>query len=231
MLSSRDEFWRGFRQVIPVMIAVIPFGLIVGITAEKVDFGPVLGISSSAIIFAGASQLATMALFADGAAIVVVVATALIINARFVMYSASLLPHLQHLSRPKRLALSYLMTDQAYALSVVDFPVEPPHEVRPNRHWFYIGVAVPLFFLWMITTAIGYAAGASVPDSWSLEFAVVLVFLALIFPTVTDRPTVVAALAAGVTALVASPLPFQLGLPVAAVVGIAAGVTAERRKA
>jgi len=213
------------------MIAIIPFGLIVGITAAKVGFGPVLGIGASAIVFAGASQLAAMALYADQAAIIVAVATALVINARFVMYSAALRTHLQHAPAPARIALSYLMTDQAFALSIVDFPPQPPDEVRPNRHWFYVGVAFPLFVDWMITTAIGYAAGAAVPDSWGLEFAVVLVFLALIFPAVTDRPSVVAALAAGVTAVAASSLPYRLGLPVAAVVGIAAGVIAERRLA
>ena len=64
MISPRDELWHGFQQVIPVMIAIIPFGLIVGITAAKVGFGPVLGIGASAIVFAGASQLAAMALYA-----------------------------------------------------------------------------------------------------------------------------------------------------------------------
>ncbi len=227
MPSALEEYRRGVKLSLPIAVAIVPFGLIVGITAEQVGFGPVLGVGSSAIIFAGASQLAAMTLLGEGAAIGVSVATALVINVRFVMYSASLRRHFAHIARWQRLAFSYLLTDQAYAVAITDYPNDPPPAVRPHRHWFYFGVGSPLWLDWMVTTTVGYLVGAAVPESWSLEFAVVLVFVALIFPAVTDRATGIAAVVGGVAALLANPLPLELGLPVGAVAGITAGVITE----
>ena len=119
--------------------------------------------------------------------------------------------------------LAYLLTDQAYAVSVMEFR----NDDSTNRRWYYLGVATPLWVTWQAATVAGILLGSEVPASWHLEFAVPLVFLAVLVPAVTDRTTVVTAVVGGAVAVAAHGLPFNLGLLTAAVAGIAAGLLVE----
>lgn len=212
-------------MVLPVAVGVIPFGLIIGVTAEPI-VGPGLAIFMSAFIFAGASQLATVQLLSEGATWSVIIMTAMVINIRMVMYSASLEPHLRRSSRPVRMLMAFFLVDQVYALSLASFTEQPD---RPHAASFYAGLTIPLIFVWMGSTVLGVVLGAQVPESWGLSFAVPLVFAALIFPAITDAATRAAAMASAVAAFSLFSLPYNLGLPIAACVGIAAGMIVEAR--
>ena len=212
-------------MVLPVVLGVIPFGLIVGVTAEPI-VGPGLAIFMSAFIFAGASQLATLQLLSEQAAWSVILMTAMVINIRMVMYSASLEPHLRQASRPARLLMSFFLVDQVYAMSLTSFTERPD---RPHAQWFYAGLTVPLVIVWMVTSVLGVVLGAQVPESWGLAFAVPLVFAALIFPAITDTATRAAAITSAVVALLAFSLPLNVGLPLAACFGIGVGMVVEAR--
>ena len=206
------------------MLGVIPFGLVAGVSAASVGLPSVQAIAMSALVFAGASQLAGLQLIASGAPLFVILLTTFFINLRFMMYSASLAPFLARLSGGSRSFLAYFMTDQAYALSIRRFTNEPN---MPYKGLYYLGFAAPIWCVWMIATAVGVFVGAQVPEGWSLEFTIPLIFMALIFPAITDRAAAAAALAAGVTAVAAHSLPFNLALIVAAFVGIGTGVLVE----
>lgn len=215
----------GARAVAPMLLGVIPFGLVFGIVAAGSSLGPLLGGASSPIVFAGAAQLAMIDLVDAGAAAVVVIATALIVNARHLMYSAALAPHFQDFPAPARFALPYVMTDQAFAISItryadVDDPV--------YKQWYFTGAAVTLWIVWQLSTVTGIIVGAQVPGSWSLDFAIPLVFLVLLVPATKSRPDLVAAIVGGGTAVAAAGAPYGLGLMIGAVCGIAAGVIAQR---
>jgi len=225
--AKRRELTAGIRASLPVLVGVAPFGLITGVSAAAIGMGDGLAVAMSAIVFAGASQLAAVALLDAAAAWPVIVITALIINLRMVMYSAALEPHFRFLARPTRMLLAYLLTDQAFALSITSYADRPG---RRYPHWYYGSIGLTLWATWMATTALGVLAGAQVPESWGLTFAVPLVFLALIFPAITDRATASAAVVAGTAALVAQPLPYNLGLVVAAVAGITTGAVVESRQ-
>lgn len=225
MRFSRYAFLAGFRDVAPMMLGVAPFGMITGVSAVSVGLTPVEAIGMSVLVFAGASQLAGIALLGQGATFAVIVLTTFMVNLRMAMYSASLTGWLRDVRVGTRVAMAYLMTDQAYAFSVLRFPREP---TMPRRD-YYLGVALPLWFLWQGTSAAGAFLGASVPASWQLEFAIPLTFLALLAPAVRNRPGLVAAFVGGSLALALQSLPFNLGLVVAALSGIAAGAWAEQR--
>ena len=215
----------GMRSVGPLLVGVVPFGLIFGVTAAGSSVGGGLGYATSLIIFAGAAQLATVQLFTDGAAAAVVLATALVINARHLMYSAALAPHFREFPRVWRLGLPYILTDQAFAISILRYEsVSDP----VYRRWFYFGGAMSLWVTWQVSTATGVVLGASIPESWSLDFAIPLVFLALLVPALRSRPSVLAAVVGGLVALVAHDVAYNLGLIVGALAGITAGVSAER---
>ncbi len=224
MTTDRQQFVAGLTAMAPVLPGVVPFGLTAGIAGLDAGLDPLAAFSMSFVIFAGASQLAWAQLVGQDALPLVAVATALIINLRMAMYSASLAPYLEDLPRRWKWGLAYLLTDQAYAVSIARFVREPQ---APGRHWYYLGAALPLWLVWLAATAAGLLLGAGVPPHWQLGFAVPLVFLALLVPAIRDRPSAVAALVGGGVAVLASGLPFNLGLTAGAVSGIAAGVAAE----
>ena len=211
--------------MLPVLLGVVPFGVIVGITAAGSDIGGLTGYLTSPIIFAGAAQLATIQLIDQGAAAAVVIATALVINSRHLMYSAAMAGPFQEFPRSSQLLLPYLLTDQAFVFSTLRW--EDQHD-PVYRRWYYIGIALALWIPWQITTATGVILGTGIPESWQLDFAVPLVFLALLPPAIKGRPELLAALVAAVVAVIARPMPWNVGLIVAALCGIATGVIAAR---
>jgi len=218
-------FVDGARGVSPLLIGVIPFGLVFGVIAADSVIGPALAWSTSFIIFGGAAQLATIQLFDEGVVTVVVIATALVIGSRHVMYSAALVPYFQHFPRWSRFALPYVLTDQAFAVSIVRFQdVDDPVEQR----WYFTGSAMTLWISWQLSTLIGVLVGAQLPEALSLEFAIPLVFAALLVLAVRTRPELVAALVGGAVAVIAAPAPLGLGLVIGALTGVAAGVVAHR---
>ena len=210
------------------MLGVVPFGLVAGVSAVSVGLSDAQAVALSALVFAGASQLAGLQLIASGSPVLVILLTTFFINLRFVMYSASIAPYLERFSASWKSLMAYLMTDQAYAFGVNRFSGEPN---MPHKNLFYLGVAAPIWFVWMISTVVGVFVGAQVPEGWSLEFAIPLIFMVLIIPAVTDRASAAAALSAGVTVILADPLPFNLALIVAAFVGIGTGVLVETLEA
>jgi len=220
-----DDLLAGVRDVSPLMLGIVPFALVAGIATVDAGLGLGEAVGLSVIVFAGASQLAALDLIGAGAPLAVVVGTAVVINLRMVMYSASIAPHFARYARGVRAALAYFLTDQAYALSVAEFGANDDR----SRALYYLGAAVSLWIVWQIGTVVGVVVGAGVPDAWGLTFAVPLVFLALLVPAMKDRPTTAAGVTGGAVAVFAAGLPLNLGLLVGAVTGIVVGLLTEAR--
>lgn len=225
--SPRDEFVAGSKQVAPVLIGTIPFGFVVGVAAVAAGMTPLQGVALSVLSFSGIAQLIASQLIAAQSPLLVTVGAAFVVSLRFMMYSAALSAHLAHLSLRWRLLLSYLMTDQSFATTVRRF--SEPGE-RGQRHWHFLGAALTLYLTWQSAVIAGVVAGASVPASWSLDFAVMLSFIVLLVPAVRTRADLAAAIVAGGVALMAAGLPYRLSLVVASIAGIAAGMAIEFRR-
>lgn len=213
----------GVRRVAPVVPGIVPFGLVVGVAAVEAGLSPLQAVGMSVAVFAGASQLAAIDLIGRDAAPLVVVLTAAVINLRLVMYSASIAPHFRAFGARFRVLCSYLLTDQAYALALDEYG-RGDHDPLA----FFLGVAGTIWVTWQLSTVGGVLLGRGLPPSWGVSFTVPLIFLALLVPAVDDRPKLVAATVAGVGAVVGTRLPFNLGLVGGALVGVAAGLLAER---
>ncbi|MFB6166132.1 MAG: AzlC family ABC transporter permease [Haloarculaceae archaeon] len=220
---DRADLRRGVRDVAPLLLGIAPFGLVAGIAAVNAGYGLPTAVALSVVVYAGASQLAVLDLLGRDAALSAVVLTAVVINLRMLMYSASLSPYFADRSGRMKAGLAYLLTDQAYALSIARFRADR----ASDRRAYYLGVAVTLWIVWQAATVAGALLGTGVPDAWGLEFAVPLVFLALLVPAVEDRNGLVAAVAAGTVAVGGAGLPLNLGLLAGAAVGVAAGLGAE----
>lgn len=224
--SRRARLKAGATAVMPLLPGVIPFALVSAYAAKEAGMSLAEALGLSTIIFAGAAQMAFVSLLASGAVAPVILATVMVINLRMVMYSASLAPHLRDQPRWRRWLMAYILTDQAYAVSITRFTDEP---TAPHRAWFYIGAALPMWAVWQVFTLGGLLLGARVPPEWGLDFTVPLVFLVLLVPALRDRPSIEAATVAGAVAVLLAGLPYNLGLMSGALAGIVWGVQAETR--
>lgn len=228
MSKTISSILAGVRDISPILLGVIPFGLICGAVSVGAGMTEMGAVGMSAIIFAGASQLAAIQLMTEHASMVVIILTGLVINARFLMYSASLAPHFNGLSPLAKAGLAYLLTDQAFAVSINRFSEPDSH--RLHKTAYYLGGGLLMFLAFNVTTLMGAYLGAFIPAGWDLDFAVPLTFAALTIPAVKDRPSFLAAAVAGVVSLAADPLPYNLGLITAAGIGILSGYLLERRQ-
>ena len=220
----RAEFIAGTRAFAPMSMSIIPFGMVCGAAASTAGMTPSQAMAMSWVIFAGSAQIAATQLFVGGAPLMVILATATIINLRFLMYGASLAQHFGPLDRRWQATIAYLLTDQAYALTVVRYA--EGHE-RQNLHWFYLGLAGATWVCWQIATMAGILLGSLVPASWSLDFIVPLTFIAMLVPLLADRAMGLAAIAGGVASVLLV-LPLKLNMIAAALIGVAAGLAADK---
>ena len=226
MSSPRTEFWAGARAEVPILFGAAPFGLIYGVLASGAGLPPAPALAMSSIVFAGSAQFIAAGLMGAGVPGPVLVLTTFVVNLRHMLYSASLAPYLRRLSPAWKMVLAYLLTDEAYAVAISNY--ERPTELD-NKHWYFLGAGLALWTTWQISSAAGIFLGRQVPPSWSLDFTLALTVIGLVVPAVRDRPALLAALSAGLTAVLASGLPFKLGLFIAATVGITVGLLAEQR--
>ena len=217
------ELRRGVRDVSPIIIGIVPFGLIAGAAGIDAGLSAAQTMGLSVFVFAGASQLAAIELFGQGAGIGLTAITALIINARMLMYSASIAPHVLGFRRRLKLVVTYILTDQAYALSIARYEQADLEDVQ--KAWYYLGVALTLWVVWQVTTGIGILIGAAVPPGLQLEFAVPLVFLAILGKSIDTTSRQVAAVVGGVVAVLWALLEaqFNLGLLLGGTAGVVAG--------
>lgn len=226
MSLIKKSFSDGVRSISPILLGVVPFSLISGMAAVNAGLPEFHSFIMSIIVFAGAAQLATVQLMGQNAPAFIIIMTGLIINLRFVMYSASIAPHFHGASTPAKAGMAYILTDQAYAVSITRYSKDE----KINKIYYYLGAALPMWIIWQIGTVCGIILGAQVPKSWSLDFAIPLTFMVLLVPLLKDKPSVGAALVSGFTALAAHPLPYNLGLVTAAIAGIATGYYLSEKK-
>ncbi len=221
MNASRFEFFSGVRAQLPLLLGVVPFGLIYGALAVQVGVPASIAQAMSSVIFAGSAQFIAAPLIVASTPALVLILTVFVVNLRHLLYSASVAPFLEHLSPSWKVILSYLLTDEAYAVSIAHF-LDPGD--KANRHWFLFGAGITLWASWQASTTIGIFIGARIPPEWSLDFALPLTFIAIVVPMVKHRAHVTAALVAAVGGVAAFALPFKLAYIVASMAGIAAGM-------
>jgi predicted branched-subunit amino acid permease len=224
--SGREAFMQGVRALLPLSPGIIPFGLVTGIMAIKLGMTPVTAMGMTLLFYSGSAQMVALQLLGDGVVPLAVIATALVINLRFIMYSASLAPHMHQMPRRRLWPLTYLLSDQSYALCTLGYS---SGELGRFAHHYYTGTALAMWLCWELSVLAGICLGTGIPESWSLSFAIPLSFLALLVPGIRSRATLAAAVVGGVVAVWAASLPYNLGLIAASIAGVAAGLLTESR--
>jgi predicted branched-subunit amino acid permease len=236
--SSKDpsrsaELWAGVVALAPLLVGVAPFGVIYGLSALKSGIPAGAAMAMSSVLFAGSAQFLVAQLAGAGTPGLVMVASVALVNLRHALYSASVAPALSPLPRRWKLALAYLLTDEAYAAAIGRLSRPGAH-----RHWFLLGSGLALWSGWQASTAAGILLGAALaglPEGVQrvaavLDFALPLTFIAMVVPMIRSRAAVLAAAVAALVAVVGAGWPFQLGLIGAALAGIVAGWLAAGRR-
>ena len=216
------------RATLPVLLGIIPFGVITGVAMVASGIPPLVAMLMSILVFAGASMVASAQLLASHAPALLVVLTTLIINLRFMMYSASLRMHFAGAPLGRRLAVAYLTADNVYGLMLGRFAENPGD---PGKYEYFLGAGLVVWAAWQAAVAAGVLIGAGVPAEWRLEFAAPLAFIAISIPFLRSRASIAAALAAGLAVVLSQGIPLKLNIVVAAAAGIAVGLLVERKKA
>ena len=176
MNSKFKIFIKGIIDVSPLMIPVVPFGLIFGILAIDIGFSPLATMGMSLIIFGGASQIVLLQLFSGGASSLVIISSVGAVNSRHLLYGAVVSEHVSDLKLIWKIIISYFLIDQAFARSNDYFKKNN----NKNKYFHLIGGGFTCWVIWQITTFLGIILGASIPEKLGLSFAVPLTFLALL---------------------------------------------------
>src|SRR3972149_4240610 len=180
VFSARAEFIAGVRDELPIVVGVVPFGMIYGALAVGAGMPPAVAQAASIVIFAGSARFLTAQLVGRGVPAAVIIASAIIVNLRHLLYSASMAPYLRPLRLLWRWGLAYLLTDEAYAVAITRFRSQQARGLlMPHRHWYLLGAGLTLWAGWQVSTAAGVAFGGRGPAGGGLGFAAPLALIAL----------------------------------------------------
>lgn len=221
-----NQFLLGARDELPILLGVIPFGLLYGLLALKAGLSTLEAQAMSSIVFAGSAQFMVAKLLAESTPFLIIIVSGFVINLRHALYSATLSPYLKGLSLKWKVLLSYLLTDEAFAVSVIHFQKQ---EDNPHKHWHLFGSGITLWSSWQISTAVGIFVGAQIPETWGLDFALPLTFIALVIPGLKDRSGLLVAIVASIFSLVFFAMPFKLGMLIASFLAIGLGLWSEKK--
>ena len=148
MKSNLKVFLKGIIDVSPLMIPVVPFGLIFGVLAIDVGFTPIETRAMSLIIFGGASQIVLLQLFSGGASSLVIISSVGAVNSRHLLYGAVVSEHLSDLKLIWKIIISYFLIDQAFAISNEYLKKNKNH----NRYFHLVGGGATCWVIWQSTT-------------------------------------------------------------------------------
>ena len=220
----RSEAMRGVRDIAPIVVATVPFGLVFGAVAAHSGLSLGSSVFMSAAIFAGASQFAALALWTHPLPLLAILLSVSAVNLRLLLYSAAIARRIGHWPALAR----YL------GLSVVSDPIFALAELNRGGRLsvaYYAGLALPLYVNWIVASAAGYLFGNWIGDPYVIGLdLVVIAYFVHILLGFRERPNALSVVAASAAASVAayvtvgSPWHFAAG----AVAGMAIAVVMVR---
>ncbi|CUJ04169.1 AzlC family ABC transporter permease [Cognatishimia activa] len=224
--TPKIAFLRGFRDGSPFFLVLAPFAGLFGVVATEAGLNVFETLVFSIAVIAGTAQFAALQLMSENAPTAIVIASALAVNLRMAMYSASLAPHFAGAPLWQKALAAYATVDQSAALSLILYDQEPEMSRASKMAYFFgvISVAMPT---WYCFTLIGALGGKAVPESWALDFALPITFLAMIGPMLRTPAHMAAAFVSVVGALAFGGIPFNMGLLIAAILAMLTGAQVE----
>ena len=227
---NKKVILRGASAIMPLCIGDFPFSFIVGALSVSAGMSVWQSTAWSAIVIAGSAQMLALNMLKTGATLGVIIFTTLIINLRHVLYSASISGTVREASFFKKCFMSYALTDEVYATTVKEMEGN-----KKEKYLFYGSAMITFWAIWVLADFLGALVGASFPhiEKYGLDFAMVAAFIAIVVPQIKSQACTVAAVVAAASGVLLVVLPYSLGIVVASVLGVLAGLCvdlAEERK-
>lgn len=220
-MTKFSEFKNGCLQEIPLQLGVFPFGIAYGILGIEVGLTNIQTYLLSIIIFAGVSQIVFAQLFSTFTPSFIIVGTIGIVNLRHILYGVSLSSYLKKLSLKWRVILSYLITDEAFAISYKRFSEE---KKTKYMHFHLLGSGITLWISWQISTLIGIFIGPSIPISLNLEYVIPLSFIAIVVVSINTKIKLIVFIMSALFSILLKDLPWNLWIITSALISIIIGV-------
>ena len=221
--TNSQRFWLGALHIIPLCLAVFPWGVLAGSMAVTQGFTPLQSIGLSVFVFAGAAQLVTISMVAAGSGFIAICLTILVITAQHLLYALILREHVSSLPLKKRLPVAFLLTDELFALSVGK---------KSYDFAYLMGAGLCFYLAWIGFTVIGVVLAASVPNlaDYHLDFSIVATFIAIVVPMIKRLSTLVGVVISLLLSLVLTSLAVSGAIVIAGLVGMLCAVIVARAR-
>lgn len=218
---KKEAILRGMSAVMPLCIGDFPFSFIVGALSVSMGMSVWQSTAWSGIVIAGSAQMLALNMLKTGTSLGVIIFTTFIINLRHVLYSASLAGKIKESSFLRKCFMSYGLTDEVYATTVKEMD-----HGKSDKYLFYFSAMLTFWIIWVLADFLGAWIGSSFPDiqKYGLDFAMVAAFIAIVVPQVKSQACTVAALVASVSGVLLVVLPWSLGIVLASLFGVLAGL-------
>jgi predicted branched-subunit amino acid permease len=220
---EKNAFRDGYKASWPTMPGIFAWGMVTGMAMMKSGLTLWQAIGMTLIVFAGSAQLAALPLIATSVPALVVFATALVVNLRFVIFAAAIGPHFAHLPWYKRIWYGYFNADITMAFFPNKFPMATVAQPA-GKVGYFTGIGYPNWVAWQTGSITGILAASQIPQSWGIGFAGTLALLAITIPAIINVAALAGVIVAGIVAVAAAGLPYRLGLLLAVVVGMTAAM-------
>lgn len=224
--SPVNQMLAGARDTFPLIVGAAPFAIIFGTLAATAGLSFAATIGMSLFVFAGSAQFISISLIAGGTSWQIIVLTTFVVNLRHILYSTTMIPFYKNLNHLWKAVLAFGLTDETFAVAANRYYQK---DGAPNKHYYNLGSMIFMYTNWNLCTLIGLLAGKSFPQisEWGLDFAMPATFIGMVIPYLISKPMWISVITAGVVSIAAYKLPHKLGLMVAAVLGVAAGIISE----
>jgi predicted branched-subunit amino acid permease len=217
----------GVRETLIIVPSYLPFALVCGVAAVNAGLALPAALALPGLVYGGSSQAVLTQFLQSASSLWIAVLSGLVVNLRMAVYSAAMAPRVRHLSTPRRMLAAAFLVDNAFAF-MQQRRQDKPDESNDHLLAYYAGLTCVLWPAWLVFCMIGSLAGSVIPNSWQLDFAIPLAFIATLATTVRSMPLLAAAVAGGVASVVLFALPLKLGLIAACLLGLLAGLITER---
>ena len=223
--AARQAYWAGVRETVAVVPSYVPFALVCGVASVNAGLSTGAAVALPALVFGGSSQAVTTQLMQSADSLWVAVLSGCVVNLRMAVYSAAMSSKVRQYRTPKRMLIAAFLVDNTFAFLQKR---EAEHPGDPHLIAFYAGITTVLWPFWVLFCVVGVFAGNVVPASWQLEFAIPLSFIAICATSIRAGPMVASAIVGGLASLALLDMPLKLGLVMACLVGLAAGLLFEK---
>lgn len=219
-LAYMKMIQKGVMAMLPLNLAVLPWGILCGSLAIQRGFTVPEAILMPMLVFAGSVQLVVIELINDNVPLATILFTTFIISSRHFLYGLALRSKLKDLPFRWRSSLGFVLTDELFALSGHD------NAYKGKLQLIYALAAGASFYLcWLLWNIIGIVAGSYLPDltSIGLDFAIAVTFIALVIPSITNLAMLVTVVVAGILSVILKLLNWELGLVTSSIIAMFCG--------